>query len=106
MTTPTEWYKDNFFISTAKSLIDPTAVNAAFATEAIYWAKPMEERLLKRMLDNSLCFGVYELPASSLASKSRCVYQCEALCISDTSKAIREANADSYIYSCRYEPTP
>ena len=66
----TEWYKDNFLVSTAKSLIDSAAVNAAFASEAIYWAKPMEQGLLNKMLDNSLCFGVYELPLSSSASKS------------------------------------
>ena len=66
----TEWYKDNFLVSTAKSLIDSAAVNAAFASEAIYWAKPMEQGLLNKMLDNSLCFGVYELPPSSSASKS------------------------------------
>lgn len=69
MASQTEWYKDNFLISTAKPLIDPAAVNAAFAAEAIYWARPMEQGLLKKMLDNSLCFGVYELPPSSSASK-------------------------------------
>ena len=65
MATPTEWYKDNFLISTAKTLIDPIAVNAAYDSKGLYWAKPMEEGLLKKMLDNSLCFGVYELPTSS-----------------------------------------
>ena len=69
MASPTEWYKDRFLISTAKSLIDYTAINTAFASDAIYWAKTMEVGLLKKMLDNSLCFGVYELPASSSASK-------------------------------------
>ena len=66
MASPMEWYRDNYLISTSPSLIQPTAVNAAFATEALYWARPMEESLLKKMLDKSLCFGVYELP--SLAS--------------------------------------
>jgi hypothetical protein len=61
----TEWYKDNFLISTQKSLIQPASVNAAFGTDSIYWAKPIDEHLLKKMLDNSLCFGVYELPTST-----------------------------------------
>ncbi|KAL5318634.1 hypothetical protein ACEPPN_013698 [Leptodophora sp. 'Broadleaf-Isolate-01'] len=62
---PTEWYKSNFLFSTNPSLIQPPAINAAFATDYVHWAKPMDEALLKKMLDNSLCFGVYELPTSS-----------------------------------------
>lgn len=65
MTSPTEWYRDNYLISTSSKLIQPLAVNNAFGTNALYWAKPMEEGLLKKMLDNSLCFGVYELPSST-----------------------------------------
>ncbi len=65
MASQTEWYRDNFLISTNPSLIQPGAVNAAFATDALYWAKSMDEIILKKMLDNSLCFGVYELPTSS-----------------------------------------
>jgi hypothetical protein len=67
MATPNEWYRDNYLISTAPSLIQPAAINTAFGTESMYWTKPMPEDLLKKMLDNSLCFGVYELPASSSA---------------------------------------
>ncbi|KAL2069696.1 hypothetical protein VTL71DRAFT_14375 [Oculimacula yallundae] len=65
MSSPTEWYKSNFLFSTNPILIQPAAVNAAFATDYIHWAKPMEEDLLRTMLDNSLCIGVYELPKSS-----------------------------------------
>ncbi|KAK0103472.1 hypothetical protein ONS95_005493 [Cadophora gregata] len=65
MSTPPEWYKDNFLFSTNPVLIQPAAVNAAFATDYVHWAKPMEEALLQKMLDNSLCFGVYELPKTS-----------------------------------------
>lgn len=65
MSSPTEWYKDNFLFSTNPSLIQLAAVNAAFATDYVHWAKPMKESLLKKMLDNSHCFGVYELPKSS-----------------------------------------
>jgi hypothetical protein len=61
-----EWYREHYFISTAKSLIQPAAVNAAFATDALYWVRPLEESLLRNALDNSLCFGVYELPNASL----------------------------------------
>lgn len=65
MASPSEWYRDNYLISTSSNLIQPSAVNEAFATEALYWARPMKEGLLKKMLDKSLCFGVYELPTST-----------------------------------------
>jgi hypothetical protein len=67
MTAPkNEWYRDNFLISTKKSLIQAKEVNIAFASDAIYWVKPMrDEKLFQKLLDNSLCFGVYELPSSS-----------------------------------------
>lgn len=65
MSSPREWYKDNFLFSTNPALIQPAAVNAAFGTDYVHWAKPMDEALLKKMLDNSLCFGVYELPKTS-----------------------------------------
>lgn len=66
MTAPSEWYKDNFLISTKPSLIQPAAVNAAFGTDEMYWTRAFEDvKLLKTMLDSSLCFGVYELPTSS-----------------------------------------
>lgn len=65
MASPTEWYRDNYLISTSSKLIQPSAVNEAFGTDSLYWTRPMEEGLLKKMLDNSLCFGVYELPSST-----------------------------------------
>jgi hypothetical protein len=65
MTTPTEWYRDQYLISTSPSLIQPAAINAAFESDALYWAKPMEESSLKKMLEKSLSFGVYELPSST-----------------------------------------
>ncbi|KUJ22983.1 uncharacterized protein LY89DRAFT_163492 [Mollisia scopiformis] len=60
-----EWYRDNLLISTNPSLIQPAAVNAAFDSDMMHWVKAIDETLLKKMLDNSLCFGVYELPSSS-----------------------------------------
>ena len=65
MASKSEWYRDNFLISTSSSLIQPDAVNKAFDSESIYWTKSTDETLLKKMLDNSLCFGVYELPTST-----------------------------------------
>jgi GNAT superfamily N-acetyltransferase len=64
---PTEWYRDRFLISTSPELIQPAAVNASLASDALYWAKAMEEGRLMKMLERSLCFGVYELPESTSA---------------------------------------
>jgi hypothetical protein len=66
MTSLTEWYKDEFFISTKPSLIQPDAINAAFGSKSLYWTRTFEdEQLLKKMLESSLCFGVYQMPSSS-----------------------------------------
>ncbi|ELR08072.1 hypothetical protein VC83_01600 [Pseudogymnoascus destructans] len=59
------WYHENYMISTSPELIQPEAVNAAFESDAIYWARGMEPEYLKKMLSKSLCFGVYALPESS-----------------------------------------
>jgi hypothetical protein len=65
MASKAEWHQDNFLVSTSKALLQPSAINAAFGTDYIYWARPLEESLLKKMLDRSLCFGIYELGSSS-----------------------------------------
>ncbi|TVY19052.1 hypothetical protein LARI1_G002025 [Lachnellula arida] len=72
MSTPTEWYRDQYLVSTSPSLLQPAAVNEAFKSDSMYWAKPIGESLVKKMLEKSLCFGLYELPSStsSIAGKS------------------------------------
>lgn len=73
MTIPTEWYKDNYFISTKSSLIQPDAVNAAFDSKLLYWTRAIQDdKLLKTMLDSSLCFGVYQMPTSSSEIAGKC----------------------------------
>ncbi|KAK5653349.1 hypothetical protein OQA88_9041 [Cercophora sp. LCS_1] len=41
------------------SLIQLDALNAAFASDMIWWAKPLGGEELKTMARNSLCFGIY-----------------------------------------------
>jgi hypothetical protein len=48
-----------------KSLLQPAAVNQAFGTDMLYWTREIDEDLMKKMLNNSMCFGLYELPSSS-----------------------------------------
>ena len=65
MASKTEWHQDNFLVSTSKALLQPSAINAAFGTDHIYWARPLEESLLKKMLNQSWCFGIYQLGSPS-----------------------------------------
>lgn len=66
-----EWYRDEFLISTSPKLLQPSVINAAFDSGQLYWTKGMSEDELKKVLSNSLCFGVYALPktSSELAGK-------------------------------------
>jgi ribosomal protein S18 acetylase RimI-like enzyme len=65
MESSREWYRDEFLISTSNRLLQPSAINAAFASDLLYWTKGMSEEGMKKMLSKSLCFGVYALPKSS-----------------------------------------
>ncbi|KAK3945509.1 GNAT family N-acetyltransferase [Diplogelasinospora grovesii] len=49
-----------YTISTDRNLVQLDALNAAFGSDLLWWAKPLaDDEMLKRMLDNSLCFGLY-----------------------------------------------
>ena len=43
-------------ITTDRSLISLPALNAAFATPALYWASPFPEPVLSKTIANSCCF--------------------------------------------------
>ena len=63
------WTRDGFLISTDPSLIPLQALNAAFADDMLYWAKPIPEDAMRQMLDNSLSFGLYS-PTSALPEET------------------------------------
>lgn len=60
-----QWYKDQFLISTSQDLLQLDVINKAFDTDYVYWAKALPEERLKKTLSKSLCFGVYILPQST-----------------------------------------
>ncbi|GKT51027.1 uncharacterized protein ColSpa_11208 [Colletotrichum spaethianum] len=60
-----QWYKDDYLISTDRSLLDLKAINDAFDSELLWWTRRVSEDALRRMIDNSLCLGIYKLPAST-----------------------------------------
>ncbi|RAL16174.1 uncharacterized protein BO97DRAFT_184510 [Aspergillus homomorphus CBS 101889] len=55
------WTREHFLVSTDKNLLSPTAINRAFAQDFIYWAQPFPEEVLRSIIDNSVCFGLYRL---------------------------------------------
>jgi Acetyltransferase (GNAT) family len=55
------WRKDQYLISTDSSLIPISKLNEAFASKVVYWCNPLPEEATHEMLQNSLCFGLYEM---------------------------------------------
>jgi len=53
----TEWTKNGYVISTDKSRIDISVVHRFLAQS--YWAEKIPLEVVKRAIDNSLCFAIY-----------------------------------------------
>ncbi|KAK3381488.1 hypothetical protein B0H63DRAFT_206201 [Podospora didyma] len=45
--------------STDRSLLDLVALNAAFESDLVWWAQPLNHAVLERIVKHSLCFGLY-----------------------------------------------
>jgi GNAT superfamily N-acetyltransferase len=50
-----------YLISTERKLLPLAFVQAAYATEAMYWAKPLSDDAMRTMLEKSLILGVYKV---------------------------------------------
>lgn len=50
--------RGDFLLSDNRSLVDVTAVHAYLKRS--YWAKGVPEDVVRRSIDNSLCFGIYK----------------------------------------------
>lgn len=72
--SPKQWTKqtDNqtFLISTDNSLLSIPAINAALASDAIYWASPFPEEILQGIVNNSFCYGLYKTTTTTTATAS------------------------------------
>ncbi len=53
-----EHWQGDFFVSTDPKKLDLTFTHHWLSTEA-YWSKDLPFNIFKRMVENSLCFGVY-----------------------------------------------
>jgi hypothetical protein len=65
MASSKEWRNGNFLISTSQNLLQLGVIDSAFASGIMYWARAMSQTSLKKMLSNSLCFGIYYSPETS-----------------------------------------
>ena len=48
-----------YTVSNDGSLIQLDALHAAFASDMLYWAKPLAPDVLQLCVEQSLCFGLY-----------------------------------------------
>lgn len=57
--TPTEWRNGEYIISTERARIDTKAVHNFLSRS--YWAQNISVEIVRRSIENSLCFGLYEV---------------------------------------------
>ncbi|KAI3333790.1 hypothetical protein F4824DRAFT_502777 [Ustulina deusta] len=62
---PNSWYRDEFLVSTERHLLQVEAINEAMGSKVMWWTKTLPKETLLEALQNSLCFGLYELPQST-----------------------------------------
>lgn len=59
---PQDWshpMHPEYTVSTRKELFDLLAINDALDSNMVYWGARLPEDVLRKMLDNSLSFGMY-----------------------------------------------
>ena len=54
-----EWQKDDFLISTDKQKLDLAYIHHYLSKES-YWAANIPFHTVKKAIDNSICFGIYQ----------------------------------------------
>ncbi len=59
------WYRDNYLVSTDRRLLDLEAINDAFGSDLMFWTKRLAPARLQKLVDSSLCLGLYALPEST-----------------------------------------
>ncbi|KAL3480841.1 hypothetical protein BJX99DRAFT_205256 [Aspergillus californicus] len=68
-TEPVQWTKqsqsNSFLISTDRSLLSIPALNAAFASDYMYWLKAYPEEILQGIIDSSFCLGLHKVQSPS-----------------------------------------
>ena len=60
-----EWTQGSFVVSTDPSKICVPTLMEAFASDTFYWATPVPEHAMRTLIENSLCFGLYQIQQDS-----------------------------------------
>ncbi|KAK9365535.1 hypothetical protein V1509DRAFT_612478 [Lipomyces kononenkoae] len=71
MSLPTEprfWCRNRFIISTDTQLLSISSINHAFGQDFMYWTGPVPDHVLQNIVNNSFCFGLYEVVHSTINS--------------------------------------
>lgn len=68
---PRFWYRDNFFLTTDKTYLEPELVNQAFASDLMWWNQPIEPTQMKKMLDNCFTVCVFSVAETEEQMKSK-----------------------------------
>ena len=61
-----QYTKDEYLISTDKSKLDISVIHDFLSSS--YWAEEIHLELVKKSIENSLCFGIYKEDSSALHS--------------------------------------
>lgn len=64
------WHRDNFFLTTDKSYLDPDVVNEVFKSDLMWWNEPLEPPQMKKMLDNCMTLALYWVPETEEQMRS------------------------------------
>lgn len=67
---PRYWYRDNFFLTTDKSYLEPQAVNAVFKSDLMWWNDPLEVNQMRKMLNNCMTLSLFSVPETEEQMKS------------------------------------
>ncbi|KAF2223948.1 hypothetical protein BDZ85DRAFT_95069 [Elsinoe ampelina] len=67
--SPREWHKDSYTLTTCPSAITPEVLNSFFATPEIYWAQPLPVSATQSLINNSINFTLL-LPPTTPSSSS------------------------------------
>jgi GNAT superfamily N-acetyltransferase len=59
LSTAVSWQKNNFVISTDKSILQIHRIHR-FLSEEAYWCLGIPEKVVRKAIDGSLCFGLYD----------------------------------------------
>lgn len=64
------WRRNNFFLTTDKTYLDPKAVNDVFRSDLMWWNEPLELKQMRKMLDNCLTLALFHVPDTEEEMKS------------------------------------